>query len=122
MEYKHDRDTLLSWTANKTASEILEYKQNKNLQSLDGLTALEGITNDTHSECKPAVGCKASKAGASAAVAATTPATVSKQLQMRFEQISTALKLDAMMWLASGMAVGLMLASWLNTPQVAVTG
>ncbi len=39
--YERQRDTLIKWTENKSADELRAYQQQKNLQSLDGLTGLQ---------------------------------------------------------------------------------
>ncbi|MCP4300018.1 MAG: pyridoxamine 5'-phosphate oxidase family protein [Gammaproteobacteria bacterium] len=39
-EFKHERESLKNWCDNKTADELLEYRIERNAQSLDGLPGL----------------------------------------------------------------------------------
>lgn len=46
-EFKRERDSLSNWSASKTEEELLEYRKEKNLHSLDGLPGLDLDTGKT---------------------------------------------------------------------------
>lgn len=102
MEYKQDRDTLLSWAANKGANELVEYKQKKNVQSLDGLTGLEALAFDSNSH--------STSAGSKHRIASTGAGW----LQRHYAEMVAATKPDALLWFAAGVAVGTALAGLLS--------
>eukprot|EP00878_Enallax_costatus_P009820 GHUV01010254.1.p1 GENE.GHUV01010254.1~~GHUV01010254.1.p1 ORF type:complete len:194 (+),score=41.08 GHUV01010254.1:343-924(+) len=110
MEYKQDRDSLLAWSVNCGSNGLVEYKQKKNIQSLDGLTGLELIAdNADSSKGDSSSGSHENRTnGPASGTAAAAKLPHAWGLKPRGPRI------DTIAWLAAGMAVGVVVGCWLS--------